>query len=166
MSPIEIVAILAMTGYAIYTQTKVSEITGGGARFKMAVIYAIVGLAVGGFDLPSGVWGWAMLVFGLALSAVVGLARGYRTNIWNDADGRIFRQGNATTITLFIALVASKFALGTLAYFMAIDDGAGFGEIMVMIAIMIAVQAQIMWNRAQTLSAGTADTAAQDRQRV
>lgn len=165
MSPLELVAILALTGYAIYTQTKVTEITGGGNRFKLALIYGVVGLAVGGFDLPSGPWGWGMLAFGLALSAVVGLARGYKTNIWRDADGRIFRKGNALTISLFLALVASKFVLGTVAYFNGIDDGAGFGEILVMIAIMVAFQAQIMWTRAQALGAGS-DATTQDRQRV
>jgi hypothetical protein len=106
-----------------------------------------------------------MLAFSPALSAVVGLGRGYRTNIWREADGRIFRKGNALTIGLFVALVASKFALGTVAYFTGIDDGAGFGEMLVMIAIMVAFQAQIMWTRAEALRAAS-DAATQDRQRV
>lgn len=163
MSPTELVAILALTAYAIYMQTKVAEIKGGTGMYKMALIYGIVGLAIGGFNLPSGPWGWGMLVLSFVLSALVGLARGYRTNIWREADGRIFRKGNAVTIALFLALVASKFVLGTVAYFNHIDDGAGFGEIMVMIAIMIAFQAQIMWTRAQALGATSAP---QNSQRV
>jgi hypothetical protein len=55
---------------------------------------------------------------------------------------------------MFVALVASKFVLGTVAYFTGINDGAGFGEIMVMIAIMIAFQALIMSRRAQELRGG------------
>ena len=154
MTPFQIVAILAMTAYAIYKQTVVSEVTASG-RFKMAVIYGVIGLALGGFDLPSGFWGIAMLVFSLALSAVVGLGRGRWTDIWVASDGRVMRKGNALTIGLFVGLVAVKFGLGTLAYFTKIDDGAGFGEGLVMIAIMVAFQAQIVWKRGERLGART-----------
>ena len=68
MSPFEIAAILAMTVYAIYKQTVVSKVSAQG-RFKMAVIYAVIGVAVGGFMLPKGPLGWGLLVSGLALSA-------------------------------------------------------------------------------------------------
>jgi hypothetical protein len=67
------------------------------------------------------------------------------------ADTKVWRQGNAVTVGLFLGLVATKFALGTLAYFWHIDDGAGFGEVLLMIAIMIAVQAQIIHRRALAL---------------
>ena len=53
MSPVEIVAIVALVCWALYKQTHVSPVTEKG-RFKMALIYGIVGLCVGGFDLPSG----------------------------------------------------------------------------------------------------------------
>ena len=46
MSPIELIAILALVGYAIYRQTRVSAVTGH-ARFKLAWIYGIVGVALG-----------------------------------------------------------------------------------------------------------------------
>ena len=152
MTPFDIVAILALTAFAIYRQTKTTEVKAQG-RYKMAIIYGVVGLAVGGFNLPSGAWGIGMLVFSLALSALVGVARGYRTDMWAEPDGRTFSRGNVLTISLFIALVVSKFALGTVSYFTGIDDGAGFGEVLVMIAVMIAFQAEIIWRRAQTLGA-------------
>lgn len=151
MSPFEIAAILAMTVYAIYKQTVVSKVSAQG-RFKMAVIYAVIGVAVGGFMLPKGPLGWGLLVFGLALSAAVGVIRGRRTDIWMEQDGQVVRKGNAVTIALFVGLVAAKFALGTVAYFAHISDGAGFGEIMVMIAIMIAFQAEIVYRRSQALA--------------
>ncbi len=150
MSPIEIAAILAMTAYAIYQQTITREVTAKG-RFKMAVIYTVIGVAVGGFMLPAGALGWGLLFLSLAVSAVVGVIRGRRTDVWMQPDGRVVRKGNAVTITLFLGLIAAKFALGTLAYFAHVSDGAGFGEIMVMIAIMIAVQAEIVYRRSQTL---------------
>ena len=166
MTPLELIAILALTGYAVYTQTRVTEIKGAAGQYRMAILYAAIGLVAGGFNLPSGPWGWGMLAFSLTLSALVGLFRGYRTDIWRDVDGRIFRKGNALTITLFLALVASKFALGTVAYFTGVDDGAGFGEVLVMIAVMIAVQGKIMWSRAQALKANETSARAVDRQRV
>ena len=152
MSPIEIVAIVAMTGYAIYKQTVVSVVATSNQRFKLAIIYGIIGLVAGGFALPHGVAGYGLLVGGLALSAAIGVLRGYRTDIWMEPDGRIVRKGNLVTILLFVGLVAAKFGMGVLAYFKGIQDGAGFGEIMVMIAVMVAFQAEIVCRRAQKLA--------------
>ena len=151
MSPLEIVIIVAMTGYAIYKQTVVSMVATKN-RFKLAIIYAVVGLVAGGFALPHGWAGLGLLVLGLVLSAAIGVIRGYRTEVWMEPDGRIVRKGNAVTILLFLGLVAAKFAMGMYAYFQGIQDGAGFGEIMVMIAIMVAFQAEIVYRRAQKLS--------------
>lgn len=154
MTPLEIVAILALTAWAVYRQTVVSQVTFSGARFKMAIIYAAVGLAVGGFDTPTGWAGWSMIIASLALSFVVGLVRGRYTRLWV-ADGIVWRQGTVLTVSLFLGLIAVKFGLGTLAYVWHIDDGAGFGEVLLMIAIMIAVQAQIVCGRARTLQPTT-----------
>jgi hypothetical protein len=51
MSPIEIAVLLALTGYAIYRQTQRHEVVGSG-RFKLAIIYAVIGLVVGGMHAP------------------------------------------------------------------------------------------------------------------
>jgi hypothetical protein len=159
VSPLEIVAILALTGWAIYRQTKVSEVSAGFGRFRMAIIYAAAGLVIGGFDTPSGVAGWGMISISLVLSAVVGVFRGRLTHLWVDPDGRVWQRGSALTVGLFVGLIAAKFVLGTLAYLWRIDDGAGFGEVLVMIAVMIAMQAEIVHRRAQTLRRPTAATA-------
>lgn len=150
MSPVEVVAILALTAWAVYRQTVVSEVTFGGARFTMAGIYAAVGLAVGGFDVPSGVAGWTMIAVGLALSLVVGLVRGRCTRLWVEK-GTVWRRGTALTVGLFLGLIAAKIALGTVAALWHVDDGAGFGEVLIMIAIMIAVQAELVARRARPL---------------
>src|ERR1700755_1351897 len=125
MSVTEIVILLALTGYAIVRQTRRHEVVGH-SRFKLATIYAVVGLAVGGFSRPDTAAEWLLLLGGLALSVVVGLARGRLTRVVRDADGRVFAQGTATTIGLFVGLVAAKFALGTVAYFLHISDDGGF----------------------------------------
>jgi hypothetical protein len=166
MSATEILAILALVAWSIYRQTRKSEVTAKD-RFKMAIIYAIVGVCVGGFDRPSGLAGYGMIAIGLALSLAVGLARGRLTRVWADAQGRIFSQGTAVTVGLFLGLVAVKFGLGVLAWFAHINDGAGFGEVLIMIAIMIAVQAQIVYRRAEALTqAGRRQQAADQTSRT
>jgi hypothetical protein len=86
-----------------------------------------------------------VLGVGLALSVVVGLAR-LRAEV-----GRVYSKGTPLTIGLFLGLAAAKVAIGTVCYFLKISDDGGFGEVLVMIAIMIAFQAEIVWRRAQAL---------------
>jgi hypothetical protein len=151
MNAIEIVGIVALTAYAVYKQTHVSEVRDKG-RFKLAVIYGIVGITVGGFAVPHGGRAIGMLALSIALSVLVGLARGQLTRIWVGADGRVLRQGTAITVGLFLALVAAKFGLGTYEYLEGVRDAAGFGEMLVMIAVMVAVQAEIVRDRARSLT--------------
>jgi hypothetical protein len=155
MSPFAIVALLALTGYAIYRQSQRHEVTGQG-RFKLAIIYAVVGLAVGGFSRPDGAAEWTLLIVSLALSVAVGLARGRLTRMWTEPgpDGtRVWAQGTALTIGLFLGMVAVKFGMGVWAYFAQVSDDGGFGEILFMIAVMVAFQAEIMWRRALGMGA-------------
>jgi hypothetical protein len=155
MSPTEIIIILALTGYAIYQQTRKHQVTGQN-RFKLAIIYGVVGLIVGGIYLPRNAAAWGLLVLSIALSAGVGLLRGRKTRVWTAADGHVYSQGTVLTISLFLGLVAAKFAIGTAAYFLHISDDGGFGEVLIMIAIMVAFQAELIWRRAQALSPHTA----------
>jgi hypothetical protein len=152
MSPTEIAAILALTGYAVYKQTRTSEVATSG-RFKIAIIYGIVALCVGGFVVPRGYEASTLLAASLLLSVVVGLARGLLTPIWIGDDGRVMRRGTALTVGLFLAMVAAKFAMGAYAWVTHVPDGAGFGEVMAMIAVMVAVQAEIVHRRAGALDA-------------
>jgi len=151
MNAIEILAIVALTTYAVYKQTHVTEVRDKG-RFKLAIIYAIVGIAVGGFAVPHGTLAIGLLVLSIVLSVVVGLARGYLTRIWVDDDDRVLRQGTALTVGLFLALVAAKFGIGGYEYLEGVRDSAGFGEVLVMIAVMVAVQAEIVRVRARSLT--------------
>ena len=57
-------------------------------------------------------------------------------------------------------MVVVKFAIGTACYFLGISDDGGFGEILIMIAVMIAFQAEIVWRRARPMGARLSDQAA------
>ena len=151
MNTYEMIAILALVGYAIYKQTRISEVTGR-SRFKLAMIYAIVGVVIG-LHIAHDRGTIVLLLVSFAASLVVGLIRGRRTRVWREADGRIMTQGTVFTVGLFLALVAFKFGLGTLAYVTHTPYEGGIGEILIMVGIMLAVQAEIVWRRAQALGA-------------
>ncbi|GAY07873.1 hypothetical protein [Pseudonocardia sp. N23] len=54
---------------------------------------------------------------------------------------------------LFLAMVVAKCGLGTYAHFAHISDDGGFGEVLIMIAVMVGFQAEIIWNRGRSLGA-------------
>ena len=151
MTATQILMLIALTCWSVYKQTIRTEVNGKG-RFKMAKIYGIVGLVVGGFYLPTDAIAWATVVLSVGASALVGVMRGNLTRL-SVEDGKVFSQGNALTIGLFLGLVAFKFLLGTWLYFNHPQPHNSFGEILVLIAIMVAVQAQIVWLRAQKVVA-------------
>ena len=151
MSGLELLAIVALCGFSVYKQSQTAEVTRQG-RFKMAVLYAVAGLVIGGFAVPQGAVAVGVLAASALLSLVVGVVRGRLTRVWVDGAGRVWRRGSAVTIGLFLAMIVAKFGLGALASIQGVHDGAGFGEVLVMIAVMIAVQAEIVWRRAQALT--------------
>jgi hypothetical protein len=150
MNAIEITALIAAIGYAIYKQTHRAEVRGAG-RFTLAGIYGAVGIAVGGFVAPSGATAVVLLTTSILLSVIIGVARGRLTRIEIEPDGRVFRQGTALTVGLFLGLIAVKVGMGTFAWFEHLPESGGFGEIMVMMAVMVAAQAEILHRRAQAL---------------
>ena len=148
-----------MTLYAVYRQSIRHELNGN-SRFKLAIVYAIVGLSVGGFHMPPDPASWSALVASLAASVAVGLARGRMTRLTLEPDGRIFSQGTPVTIGLFLLLVGGKYAWGTWAYLHNAHPDGGFGEVLLVIAAMLAMQAEIVWRRALAISAGKAQNVA------
>ncbi|MGI9822803.1 hypothetical protein [Agromyces sp. Marseille-Q5079] len=153
MQPIELILLLVMVVYAVFRQTR-AGVAGGPRRFRLAFIYAGLGLAsllVGGWDPPEGI-GWAFLIGGVVLSVVVGVLRGRHTRVWIAADGTRMRRGTWLTVTLFVTVIAVKVALGAIAGLAGIADGASFAEVLLIVAIMIAVQAEIVHRRALVLA--------------
>jgi len=153
MSPFAIAVLVALTVFAVYRQSIQTEVVGS-TRFKLALIYAIVGIVIGGFHQPESEIGWVVLVGSLLASVAVGVARGRLTTL-TLKNGRIYSRGTALTIGLFVGLVACKFALGAYQYVHGINSHGGFGEVLVMIAVMVAFQAELIWRRACALRART-----------
>jgi hypothetical protein len=151
MSATELLIILALTGYAVYQQTRVHQVTANG-RFKLAIIYAVVGLCLG-IHMTYTPATLGLLAVSLGASLLVGYVRGQHSQMWAEPDGRVFTRGTVLTVGLFLALIVFKFALGTFAYFTHIADSSGMGEILLMIGLMVAVQAEMTWRRAQALGA-------------
>jgi uncharacterized membrane protein len=156
MNPVQLVFLAGMVGFAIYRQTRVGP-AGGPGRFKMALIYGAIGLvslALTGWVLPGDSRGWAVLAIGITLSAVVGVARGLLTRVWTDENGRVLRQGTWLTVSLFVAMIIVKIAITVFAQLSGIQTGSSFAQILLVVAIMIAVQAEIVHRRAQRLKQG------------
>lgn len=152
MTTFELIAIIVLVGYAIYRQTRTNEITGHD-RFKLAIIYGIVGVCLG-IHFPHTPLALGLIGLSILAGVVVGLVRGKYTRMWQE-DGRIYTRGTALTVGLFLALIAFKFGLGTVAYLTHTPYDASVGEVLVMIAAMLAVQAQLIWTRAQREFSGT-----------
>ena len=164
MSLPQLLLIVALVGFAIYKQTQTSEVTPFGG-LKMAGIYGIVGVAAGLWSLsagtleePSSALGWTLAAAGVLLSAVIGTLRGLRTRLWLDESGRVMSRGGVLTVGLFVALLVIKIGIGVLAYMYGINDGSSFPQVMVIVAIMIAVQSVIVRRRADALRAATSAT--------
>ncbi len=79
---------LALVCYSVYRQTQKSEVLGN-ARFKLAIVYAVVGLLVGGFRPPIGFWPILVPAISLALSVVVGWLRERHAKVWAES-GRVY----------------------------------------------------------------------------
>jgi hypothetical protein len=154
MSAIEPIAIIALIGYALYRQTRVNEVTGRG-RFELAAIYTAAGV-LSGVHVAHNRTAYGLLAVGLAASLVTGLLRGRRTRMWQ-ADGRIYTQGTVVTVGLFLGLVTFKFVLGTFAYLTHTPYESGIGSVLLMVGVMIAVQAELIWRRAGALRASASD---------
>jgi hypothetical protein len=151
MSPREILIILALTAYAVYKQSVPHPVIGK-SRFKLALIYGIVGLAVGGFYLPPSATSWMILLGSLLLSAVVGVSRGRLSELWMEPGGELMTRGTPWAIALFLLLIVAKFAIGTWQYLThQAGEHGGFGEVLLLIAVMAALQAEIIWRRALAL---------------
>jgi hypothetical protein len=150
VSPIESICLVAGVGYAVYLQTQVKERVGR-RRFLVPIIYAIVGIGLGGISPPDGLSEYLLFAGSLLFSIAVGYCRAQLTRIWAAPDGRVYSQGTPTTIALYLGMIAFKVVLGILARIWGLSHNGGFGEILAMTAVMMAFQVEFVWRRARPL---------------
>ncbi|OWF76970.1 hypothetical protein B4900_17750 [Yersinia rohdei] len=152
MTPVQILIILALTLFALYRQSISHEVSLGPARFKWVWIYGVVGLLVGGTYMPTTITSWSVLGSGVLFSIIIGMLQGRLIEIWQESDGRIFCKGTPLTMTLFLFLIGSKWIIGTLQYlYNQPTEQGGFGEILIMIAVMAAFEVEIVRRRIRVL---------------
>jgi hypothetical protein len=137
--------LLVLVPWSIYRQMQRSKISGAGLM-KLPLTFVAIGLL--GFDhwFPGNGGSWTVLAIGLLLSAGLGVWRGAKMPIWREHDGW-YRQGNSLTLMLWIALIASKIVVDTIAGFIGIGEPVRPGEVFFTIGVSIAVQAVIEYRR-------------------
>jgi hypothetical protein len=111
MSPTEITALIALSAYPVYKQSRVSQVEG----------------------------------------VSVGFASGCLTRVWMATDGTVLSKGTILTVGLFVTMVVVTFTLGAYADIRGIRANIGFGGILLMIAAMVAAQAETTHARATKL---------------
>lgn len=152
-SPLILLLVLALIGYAIYKQMTPHVVGPLGSELKRPVVFVIVGVVTSGSwltgtDTTSALTVYAVSAGMVALSLVAGALRG--ATIPLRTQGRdVIRKGNATTLAIWIGLIATKVAVGVL----VLERPPVFGEILFFIGLSLGVQATVTARRAEALIA-------------
>jgi hypothetical protein len=140
--------LLVVVPWSISRQMRVHEVTARGL-VKLPLIFAAVGvLGFGTGAVPDTAHALAYLAVSAAVSVALGLARGALIPMWTDGDGRLVSQGNRTTLTLWILLIVTKVAMGTVASVTGWFPGEHPGEIFLFIALSFVAQNVVVARRA------------------
>lgn len=134
------VVLAVLLPWSIWRQMHVHTVTGA-SLIKLPLLFAGIGVLVQSGSLTQG--GKAALValmISVAASVVLGLWRGAVIPVWRAQDGSWLSQGNRLTITLWVALIAFKFALGTVGSVTGWFSVETVGEVFVTLGLSFAVQ--------------------------
>lgn len=133
--------------WSLYRQMQVNGISRE-SLIKLPLIFVGIGvLSQIGSPLPHDHAALAVLASSLAASLAFGVWRGLEIPTWRTDDGAWVSQGNRTTITLWVALIAFKFVLG------AIGSQTGWypietvGEMFITLGVSFAVQNLVIARR-------------------
>jgi hypothetical protein len=133
--------------WSLWRQMHAHQITREGL-IKLPLIFAAVGvLGLGTQDIPTDAAAAVYMAVSLALSVSLGIWRGAVIPVWRNAAGDWMSQGNRLTITLWILLIAAKFAMGTVASITGWFPATGTGEIFLFLGISFAAQNVIVARR-------------------
>jgi hypothetical protein len=133
--------------WSLYRQMQVNGITRE-SLIKLPLIFAGVGvLSQIGSPLPHNRAALAALTISVIASVALGVWRGLEIPAWRTADGGWACQGNRTTITLWVALIAFKFVLGAVGSQTGWFPEETVGEIFMTLGLSFAVQNLVVARR-------------------
>jgi hypothetical protein len=133
--------------WSLWRQMHEHQITREGL-IKLPLIFAGIGLlGLGTQDIPTDAAAAAYVTFSLALSVSLGVWRGAVIAVWRNAAGDWMSKGNRLTISLWIALIAAKFAMGTVASITGWLPATGTGEVFLFLGVSFAVQNLVVARR-------------------
>ena len=133
--------------WSLYRQMHEHQVTREGL-IKLPLIFAAIGLL--GWtaqDNPTDAAAVAYMALSLGLSVALGVWRGAVIPAWRDAAGDWISKGNALTITLWIVLIAAKFAMGTVASITGWFPATGTSEVFLFLGISFAAQNLVVARR-------------------
>jgi hypothetical protein len=141
------VVLAVLLPWSIWRQMHVNPVSRG-SLIKLPLVFAGIGLLVQtGSLIPAGRAAIVALLISVAASVVLGFWRGAVIPVWTAQDGSWLSQGNRLTITLWIALIAFKFALGTVGSMTGWFPVESVGEVFVTLGLSFAVQNLVVARR-------------------
>ncbi len=141
------IALAIILPWSIWRQMHAHEVTRQ-SLIKLPMIFLGIGvLAQIGSPIPTGHAATIALVISVAASILLGIRRGAAMPVWRAADGSWISQGNRTTIGLWVALIAFKFALGTFGSATGLFPVETAGEVFMTLGVSFAVQSLVVSRR-------------------
>jgi hypothetical protein len=131
--------------WSLSRQMRPHSVTAQGL-IKLPAIFAVIGLsALPGTELPAGAGAVAYIGASVLITVVFGVWRGLAMPVWFDAGW--MSQGDRRTISLWVALIALKVAIGVVAGVAGFIPGETVGELFLFLAAAFAVQNVIVARR-------------------
>ena len=151
MSWVVLLVVLVLVAIGVARPTVRREVVGSN-RFQLAVVFAVIGILIGGLRPSSTLLGWGLLVLGLALGLAVGWGRAVLTRVRLADDGRVYSQHTPLGNTLYLVLVVTEAGVSWFGSLHGASRGVGaFGQVLLVIAMLTAVEAELVWRRARRL---------------
>ena len=142
-----LLVLLILLPWSIWRQMHEHEVTPA-ALVKLPLIFAAVGIAgLGTRTLPTDDAAIGYLAFSLLLSVGFGVWRGTRLAIRQDRRGRFLSVGTRTTLVLWVALLGSKVAMGTVASVTGWFPAEHAGEVFLFLACSFLAQNVVVARR-------------------
>ena len=143
-----LLVLLVLLPWSIWRQMHAHEVTREGL-IKLPIIFAAIGvLGFGTGTIPTDSAAIAYLAFSVLLSVAMGVWRGAEISLWRGADGKPISKGNRTTIALWVALIGTKIALGTIASITGWFPAEHAGDVFIFLALSFVAQNLVVAHRA------------------